>query len=153
MSMLGLNMINKLSKYVASALGNNHPFGGLGIVICGDFFQLPPVLDSPLYSNGKIKKTGKISDNCLKGMQIYNYIVNNNVVVLDVIKRTENGEYAELQEKVRLGLWSNNVVNSINERVGAELKLPSDVDENDIDYDYEPTPLVKNKTRQLIYES
>ena len=78
------------------------------------FFQLPPVLDSPLYSDGR-KKKGKADEYYKNGIQIYRYIVNNNVVVLDVIKRTESEEYASLQENVRLGLWSEDVVSRINE--------------------------------------
>ena len=72
-------------------------------------------------------------------MQIYNYIVNTNVVVSDIIKRTNNGDYAELQEKVRLGLWSHDVINSIKKRVDANLVVPTVIDEGDICYNYEPT--------------
>jgi len=35
-----LDTLNDIAKYVRK---NNEPFGGLQIVLCGDFFQLPPV--------------------------------------------------------------------------------------------------------------
>lgn len=38
-----LNMVDKIAKYV---LNNDKPFGGMQIVFCGDFCQLPPVSDN-----------------------------------------------------------------------------------------------------------
>lgn len=35
-----LDMVNRLARY---ARGNSAPFGGLQVILCGDFFQLPPV--------------------------------------------------------------------------------------------------------------
>jgi len=35
-----LDMINKVCKYIK---GNLRPFGGLQVILCGDFFQLPPI--------------------------------------------------------------------------------------------------------------
>ena len=121
-------------------------------MLSGDFFQLPPVKDFPLYSDAKSKKSEKISYEAQKGIQLYNYIVNNNSVVLDVIKRTENKEYATLQERVRLGNWDTNMILTINQRVDATLTDVLDGSQV-TDSDYQPILVVRNKTRQQIYES
>ena len=152
MSMLGLNTLFKLSKYLQKILSDSRPFGGLGVVLCGDFFQLPPVQDSALYTNGKNKSTGKVSEACIVGLHIYNYI-KQNVVILDVVKRTDNKEYAILQEKVRLGTWDENDIKTINNQVDATLLSPNFLNDGDMDYDYQPTAVVKNITRHGIYMS
>lgn len=47
-SMLSAELFDKL-EYVARAVrGNEAPFGGLQLILCGDFFQLPPVSRSGL---------------------------------------------------------------------------------------------------------
>lgn len=40
-----LDMINAIARHV---LGSDKPFGGLQVILCGDFFQLPPVSSGPL---------------------------------------------------------------------------------------------------------
>jgi ATP-dependent exoDNAse (exonuclease V) alpha subunit len=42
-----LDMIDTISRYI---LEPDKPFGGLQVILCGDFFQLPPVSSSPLIS-------------------------------------------------------------------------------------------------------
>jgi hypothetical protein len=38
-----LDMVDTIARYI---IGNSKPFGGLQVVLCGDFFQLPPVTTS-----------------------------------------------------------------------------------------------------------
>lgn len=42
-SMLNAYLFDKLEKIGRNVRGNNEPFGGLQLVLVGDFFQLPPV--------------------------------------------------------------------------------------------------------------
>ena len=39
-----LDMVDSIACYV---LDNDEPFGGIQVVVCGDFFQLPPVSNAP----------------------------------------------------------------------------------------------------------
>lgn len=40
-----LEMVEKIARYIKDS---SEPFGGMQIVLCGDFFQLPPVSSDPL---------------------------------------------------------------------------------------------------------
>ena len=52
MSMIGQRMLAWIDKRLRQATGQlDTHFGGLSIILFGDFAQLPPVGDSPLYSN------------------------------------------------------------------------------------------------------
>lgn len=42
-SILSSDMFDKLSRVGSRIRGNDAPFGGLQLIVCGDFFQLPPV--------------------------------------------------------------------------------------------------------------
>lgn len=48
-SMLDGELFDKLESMARKIRGNNQPFGGLQLVLAGDFCQLPPVGKSPRY--------------------------------------------------------------------------------------------------------
>jgi ATP-dependent exoDNAse (exonuclease V) alpha subunit len=52
-SMLSLDQLDIADKIIRSFLKSEEPFGGMQVVLCGDFFQLPPIKkDHNLYSQG-----------------------------------------------------------------------------------------------------
>ena len=42
-SMLHKNQLDLVDKILKAFIGNDLPFGGIQVVLCGDFFQLPPI--------------------------------------------------------------------------------------------------------------
>lgn len=51
-SMIDLKMLSLIDTRLRAIFPyNDQPFGGLNILLCGDFYQLPPVSGHPLYSS------------------------------------------------------------------------------------------------------
>ena len=51
MSMMGQKMFSWVDRYLRQATGKlEQPFGGISVILFGDFAQLPPVCDTPLYA-------------------------------------------------------------------------------------------------------
>ena len=48
-SLVSAEFLGKLSSTLQGKRSNNSPFGGLSVLFCGDFYQLPPVSGLPLY--------------------------------------------------------------------------------------------------------
>lgn len=122
------------------------PFGGMPVVVySGDFYQLPPVCDQPIYA--ALKHAAHRN-----GHLLFQEATEQNTVVLEKIQRTDDDCYARLQEQVRLGHWipgPNGNIEAINARfnapIGTTEELPAD--------DYVPIIVSKNITRQLQYEA
>ena len=72
---------------------NNKPFGGRSIILFGDFGQLPPVLDLPMYVSPQQNGSSNISSN--DGFAAYKQF--QEVYKLDVIQR-QSGDFEEQQK-------------------------------------------------------
>ena len=60
MSMMGLRMMAWVDKHLRQATGQmDVPLGGMSVILFGDFGQLPPVGDRPLYCNAPSGSLGK----------------------------------------------------------------------------------------------
>ena len=85
MSMIGHRMLAWIDKRLRQATGLlNEPMGGVSVILFGDFAQLPPVGDKPLYS------LPSASDLACHGHTIYKIFTT--VVILDKILRQSQND-------------------------------------------------------------
>ena len=88
-SMLTVELFEKLEKIAREIRKNNKPFGGIQIIMSGDFFQLPPV-DS--YINNSF---------CFQS-SLWNEVINK-TFNFDEIKRQSDSKFQLILNKVRVG--------------------------------------------------
>ncbi len=127
-SMLSLDDFDKLDKHLRQLMreatkAESAPFGGLNIVLCGDFFQLNPVLAVPIY-NQKI-------------IVLWHLI--NLVIFCKGFNRRfkDDPEWGDLLDRLRLGLLTEKDYDFLDTRViGNDLSLPvtQSSDENILSY-------------------
>ena len=80
MSMMGQRMMTTVDKRLRQATAQlNVPMGGMSVILIGDFAQLPPVCDKPLFA------TNPITASQTHGYTMYQLL--NKVVILDQVLR------------------------------------------------------------------
>lgn len=53
-SMVDGHLLNKLNEIAKTLRRNNRPFGGIQLVACGDFYQLPPVVKKTAHDGTEV---------------------------------------------------------------------------------------------------
>ncbi|MDX1472409.1 MAG: AAA family ATPase, partial [Flavobacteriaceae bacterium] len=127
-SMLGASLFDKLDfigKYIR--LNNKSPFGGLQLILSGDFLQLPPVKDSWVFKSVAWSKLSLLP------------------FVLETPKRYDDVNYFEMLLRIRKGLHNSSDIKKLRRRVKAYsklLKILKDVNTDDV---IKPTILYSKK--------
>ena len=128
-SMLHSYRLDLVERVARMMKGNFEPFGGMQIILCGDFFQLPPVSrdeDSAQYFAFKSNTWGNINirtcylstqhrQNDMAYLSVLNDIRNNTVTqsTIDILKPRYQ---ASLEGKAHTRLYTHNLdVDAINE--------------------------------------
>ena len=88
-------------------------FGGISAIVCGDPAQLPPVKRKFIFKEGQRGFDGI-------GHKLYKLFSECNTVILKDIKRSNNPEYKLLQENIRNGIFTDQMIDEINSRYMAE---------------------------------
>jgi ATP-dependent DNA helicase PIF1 len=91
-SMLTQTLFEKLDYIARKIRGNDNPFGGIQIIVSGDFCQLPPIEEIDLENN---------KDYCFKS-PLWNYIFSHNVC-LNCIYRQDDKTFQKILNKIRIG--------------------------------------------------
>lgn len=92
----------------------NVPFGGIHIVLVGDFLQMPPVKSDPIYVDPVNKTMPSTVD--VEGFELWRKVTT--VVILDESMRFRNDpEWGDGCREARLGRWTPEFINMINARV------------------------------------
>jgi len=106
MSMVGQKADQKIDETCRRLTGQtNERYGGITIAYCGDFAQLPPVCDQPLYSNRD-------------PIALQNYVNTFQIAIcLTKNHRFANPHEAAIMDQCRVGKLTRESVNLLNTRV------------------------------------
>jgi len=95
MSMLGQKKLALLDERLREVKANKNPFGGLNIILVGDFAQLPPVGDNPMW---KVAHEGEKNKH---GYALFNQF--NAFIELDQPKRQKDKKFIGFLNRLRDG--------------------------------------------------
>lgn len=115
-SMLSAQLFEKLDMIGRNIRGLNIPFGGLQLILCGDFLQLP-VINNPSF--------------CFES-KIWKESIDETVYLNEIVRQT-NSEFQNILNNIRYGIVSKEVKEFLDSRRVENL--------NDIKSDIKPTRL------------
>ena len=121
MSMLGQKELSRLNTRLQEIKANDQNFGGMSLILVGDFAQLPPIADPPMWKkpyNGEEKRNGFI---LYRQFKTY--------VELDQPKRQNDRKFLDLLSRVRNGELTKKDWLKLCTRNPSIMNLPSDYDE------------------------
>jgi ATP-dependent DNA helicase PIF1 len=102
-----LDMIEEVTRKVR---GNDKPFGGLQVVLVGDFFQLPPVNRNDSRSGGFVLS----SDTWNGGNFTVCYLEQQ-------YRQSEDDAYAQILNGIRAGVLTRNQLTTLQNRIGVTI--------------------------------
>ena len=124
-SMLSHKLFDRLEKIARKIKGNDSPFGGIQIILSGDFCQLP-CIDTTKF--------------CFQAKS-WNKVINHTIYLQQIMRQTDL-DFQNCLNHIRLGIITDEVKNILSSRINAELKN---------DYGIEPTILYPlNKSVQEL---
>lgn len=101
-----LDMVNEIAKKVRD---NEAPFGGIQVILCGDFFQLPPVNRRDSRTGGFVVSSGAWSE------------LDPSICYLSEQHRQDDDAFLEILNALRAGDIRRRHAESLLARVGTEL--------------------------------
>jgi ATP-dependent DNA helicase PIF1 len=104
-SMLSMNLFDKLEKIARSIRNNNKPFGGIQLILSGDFLQLPCI------NSDDFCFESKQWDKCIE-----------HTVYLTEIMRQKDTEFQNCLNNVRVGLLPKKTRDLLDTRLNVKLK-------------------------------
>lgn len=105
-SMMSIELLEKLETLARLIRKNNMVFGGLQLVFSGDFCQLPSI---------------NTSDFCFNS-EIWSKCISKTIYLTEII-RQKNIEFQELLSHIRIGILSNEDKNILLSRVGVDISI------------------------------
>ena len=151
-SMVSCELLSRISVALSEAKGNTEPFGGINIVVAGDFAQLPPVAETKLFARWKPSNASGTQRGQTKTAGHVLWLSFDTIVFLVKQCRqanTEDARFVELLERLRTGSCNNEDYELLNSRLIS--RLPQ---EKLAGVDWLRTPVIvpDNATKDVLNE-
>lgn len=149
LSMIGCEMLHNISRALTEAKGVTKAFGGINMILAGDFAQLPPIGDTRLYKDLNTNSLTAASTNRAQGKILGRllWLSFETVIILHETMRqsgSENAVFVDLLQRLRDGCCTEDDYDMLVSRsiqslpnVGEEWKLA-------------PVIVTSNATRDVI---
>src|SRR5215212_4008353 len=111
-SMVRVDLIDAIDARLRSIRGDDRPFGGVQIVMVGDFLQLPPVVENdhrPLLQGLGYRTPYAFSARALENVPV-------TTVSLEHVYRQDEREFIDILSQIRMGEGIPDAVTFLNER-------------------------------------
>ena len=105
-SMLGGDLFTKISDLGKKIRKDSRPFGGIQVILCGDFFQLPPVASG-----------GNRSPFCFETPTWNEVLGPEGSIVLDKVFRQKDGPFVRILNSMRRGIITKECHEVLNQKV------------------------------------
>lgn len=140
-SMIDNKLFNKIAAYLSLIKEIKKPFGGIQLILCGDFYQLPPINNTYCFNSN-----------------IWNRLKINTIELTEKMRQIDDFKFQKLLDDIK--------INNITDNVYSELKL---LKKNKLNSDIKPTIIYSknvdvnsinnsefnnlvNKTNATVYE-
>lgn len=119
-SMLHGYRLDLISRTIQLFKKNNLPFGGMQVVLCGDFFQLPPVSRSDDFAAPRgQQRLGGVAEFAYRS-DVWQKL-NLKVCYLEEQHRQNDGQYTQILNAIRSGKVSGEIIRRLESRIGKTL--------------------------------
>jgi hypothetical protein len=150
-SMIGCEMLQKVSRALTEAKGNTTAFGGVNMIFGGDFAQLLPIGDTCLYKDMNTASVSAAVTNRGQGKTLGRllWLSVETVVILHETMRQSgdaNARFVELLQRLRDGCCNDDDYGVLAGRCLSQHSLPS----NDRSWAFAPVIVTSNATRDAI---
>lgn len=113
-SMMNANLFELIEEVARIVRNNDRPFGGIQVILLGDFYQLPPVA-----------KIGDDNRFCFESERWSNVI--HDCIILREVMRQKDPIFQKVLSEVRIGKLSPETIDIIQSRIGIEPDLSSGI--------------------------
>ncbi|XP_071576628.1 uncharacterized protein [Temnothorax nylanderi] len=118
-SMVGSTMFSRIDTRLRQIMGRNTSFGGVSVLMVGDLYQLPPVMDTSIYLCPKSCMLSLFSENVL--WNEFDYFE-----LTEIMRQKEDKTFIETLNNLARGTMSENNIALIKSRETSEKNVPKD---------------------------
>lgn len=101
-SMIEAELFDKLDKIAKNLCGNSLPFGGIQVVVCGDFYQLPPVVKNTDEAQYTFESTA------------WNEAIKYTIILKKVFRQQFDKGFIEMLNEIREGTVTDSTCKKFN---------------------------------------